>query len=387
MDDKLTKWRLILGKNTQNTEGGQEDEMGNEIPDFDLSEQQQGMDETLEALYGGEADRKGGLGKSTPVVNRWLGDIRKYFPSPMVQVMQRDALERLDLNQMLLQPELLESLQPDIHLVTTLLTLNKAMPDQTRETARLVVRKVVEDLEKKLNQPLREAIRGALSRAVRNRRPKMNELDWDKTIRANLKHYQSDLKTIIPENLIGRGRRGQSLRHVILLVDESGSMATSVVYASVFGAVMASLRSLKTQMIVFDTEVVDLTKHLQDPVDLLFCTQLGGGTDIAKALIYTEGAITNPSETIVLLISDLFEGGNTSEMFLRATAIKESGATLIVLLALNDEGRPVYDKHNAAQFAAMDIPVFACSPDKFPEVMAAAINRKDLTEIRGTNRP
>ena len=387
MDDKLTKWRLILGKNTQNTEGGQEDEMGNEIPAFDLSEQQQGMDETLEALYGGEADRKGGLGKSTPVVNRWLGDIRKYFPSPMVQVMQRDALERLDLNQMLLQPELLESLQPDIHLVTTLLTLNKAMPDQTRETARLVVRKVVEDLEKKLNQPLREAIRGALSRAVRNRRPKMNELDWDKTIRANLKHYQSDLKTIIPENLIGRGRRGQSLRHVILLVDESGSMATSVVYASVFGAVMASLRSLRTQMIVFDTEVVDLTKHLQDPVDLLFCTQLGGGTDIAKALIYTEGAITNPSETIVLLISDLFEGGNTSEMFLRTTAIKESGATLIVLLALNDEGRPVYDKHNAAQFAAMDIPVFACSPDKFPEVMAAAINRKDLTEIRGTNRP
>lgn len=378
MDDKLTKWRLILGKNTQNTEGGQEDEMGNEIPAFDLSEQQQGMDETLEALYGGEADRKGGLGKSTPVVNRWLGDIRKYFPSPMVQVMQRDALERLDLNQMLLQPELLESLQPDIHLVTTLLTLNKAMPDQTRETARLVVRKVVEDLEKKLNQPLREAIRGALSRAVRNRRPKMNELDWDKTIRANLKHYQSDLKTIIPENLIGRGRRGQSLRHVILLVDESGSMATSVVYASVFGAVMASLRSLRTQMIVFDTEVVDLTKHLQDPVDLLFCTQLGGGTDIAKALIYTEGAITNPSETIVLLISDLFEGGNTSEMFLRTTAIKESGATLIVLLALNDEGRPVYDKHNAAQFAAMDIPVFACSPDKFPEVMAAAINRKDL---------
>lgn len=381
MDDKLTKWRLILGKNAHDTEGVSEDETGEESAAFDLTEQQQGMDETLEALYGGEADHKGGLGKSTPVVNRWLGDIRKYFPSPMVQVMQRDALERLDLNLMLLQPELLESLQPDIHLVTTLLTLNKAMPDQTRETARLVVRKVVEDLEKKLNQPLREAIRGALSRAVRNRRPKMNELDWDKTIRANLKHYQSDLKTIIPENLIGRGRRGQSLRHVILLVDESGSMATSVVYASIFGAVMASLRSLRTQMIVFDTEVVDLTKHLQDPVDLLFCTQLGGGTDIAKALIYTEGGITNPSETIVLLISDLFEGGNTEEMFRRAKAIKESGATLIVLLALNDEGRPVYDKHNAAQFAAMDIPVFACSPDKFPEVMAAAINRQNLATV------
>ncbi len=379
MEDKLTKWRLILGKDADTEGSPQEAEEGIEGENVVLTELQRGMDETLEALYGGEADRKGGLGKSTPVVNRWLGDIRKYFPTPMVQVMQRDALERLNLNQMLLQPELLESLQPDIHLVTTLLSLNKAMPDQTRETARLVVKKVVEELEKKLNQPLREAIRGALSRAVRNRRPKMNEMDWNKTIHANLKHYQPSLKTIIPETLIGRGRRGQSLRHVILLVDESGSMATSVVYASVFGAVMASLRAIKTQMIVFDTEVVDLTAHLNDPVDLLFCTQLGGGTDIAKALAFTEGVVQSPSETIVLLISDLFEGGNTAEMFRLVGALKESGATLIVLLALNDEGKPVYDKHNAAQLAAMDIPVFACTPDRFPEIMAAAINKQPIS--------
>ena len=380
MDNKREKWRLILGKdaeNQDNTEGSDENGQ-NEKESIILTEQQRGMDETLEALYGGEAARKGGLGKSMPLVNRWLGDIRKYFPTPMVQVMQRDALERLELNQMLLQPELLESLQPDIHLVTTLLTLNKAIPDLTRETARMVVRKVVEDLEKKLNQPLREAIRGALSRAVRNRRPKMNEMDWDKTIRANLKHYQPKLKTIIPETLIGKGKRGQSLRHVILLVDESGSMATSVVYASVFGTVMASVRSIKTQMIVFDTEVVDLTEHINDPVDLLFCTQLGGGTDIAKALAYTEGGILNPTDTIILLISDLFEGGNAEEMFRIAENMKASGATMIVLLALNDEGKPVYDKHNAARFAAMDIPVFACTPDKFPEVMAAAINKQAI---------
>ena len=174
MDDKLTKWRLILGKDARTEEAPQIAEEGIEGETDTLTELQKGMDDTLDALYGGEADRKGGLGKSTPVVNRWLGDIRKYFPSPMVQVMQRDALERLNLNQMLLQPELLESLQPDIHLVTTLLSLNKAMPDQTRETARLVVGKVVDELEKKLKQPLREAIRGALSRAVRNRRPRMN---------------------------------------------------------------------------------------------------------------------------------------------------------------------------------------------------------------------
>ncbi|MBL7815285.1 MAG: VWA domain-containing protein [Saprospiraceae bacterium] len=381
IDEKLKKWRLILGKDAD-TEGVPKLDL-EDAPqsDFGFNEQEQGMDETLEALYGGDADRKGGLGKSTPFMNRWLGDIRKYFPTPMVQVMQRDALERLDLNQMLLQPELLESLQPDIHLATTILSLNKAMPDQTRETARLVVRKVVEELEKKLNQPLREAIRGALSRAVRNRHPRRNEIDWDKTIRANLKHYQTDLQTIIPETLVGRGRRGQSLRHVILLVDESGSMSTSVVYASVFGAVMASLRAIKTQMVVFDTEVVDLTAHLNDPVELLFCTQLGGGTDITKALHFTEGVISNPSDTILILISDLFEGGNSEIMFDKMLEIKESGVTIIILLALSDEGKPVYDKHNAARFAAMNLPVFACTPDKFSELMAAAINRQDLSAI------
>lgn len=338
------------------------------------------MDGVLEALY--DSDRTGGLGSSSPHVNRWLGDIRKYFPSSMVQVMQKDALERLQLNQMLLQPETLEALQPDVNLVATLLSLNKIIPQNTRETARIVVRKVVDDLEKRLSQPLREAVRGALNRAVRNNRPKYNEIDWHQTIRANLKNYQADLKTVIPEHLKGRGRKGQALRKVILLVDQSGSMAASVVYASILGAVMASLRSIKTHFIVFDTEVVDLTADLKDPVDLLFGTQLGGGTDIHKALTFTEGLIQSPSETILILISDLFEGGNEAEMLKKAAFIKSSGVNLIVLLALSDEGRPSYDKNMATKLAAMDISAFACSPDKFPDLMAAAIQKKDLMAIQ-----
>jgi Mg-chelatase subunit ChlD len=365
--EKLTKWRLILGKQADPSVS---------VP---LEGELMGMDGVLDALY--DSDRTGGLGSSSPNINRWLGDIRQYFPTSTVQLMQKDALERLNLSQMLLQPETLENLQPDVNLVATLLTLNKAMPQNTRETARMVVRKVVEDLEKRLAQPLREAIRGALNRAVRNRRPKYNEIDWHQTIRANLKHYQADFKTIVPERLIGRGRKGQSLKNIILLVDESGSMAASVVYASIFGAVMASVRAVKTHLVVFDTEVVDLTHDLKDPIDLLFGTQLGGGTDINKALAYTEGLIQNPSETILILISDLFEGGNEGEMLKKAANLRQSGVTFIALLALSDQGKPSFDKNIASKLAAMDIPSFACTPDRFPDLMAAAIQKKDLTQF------
>jgi Mg-chelatase subunit ChlD len=365
--EKLTKWRLILGKQADPSVS---------VP---LEGEMMGLDGVLDALY--DSDRTGGLGSSSPNINRWLGDIRKYFPTSTVQLMQKDAIDRLNLKQLLLQPETLENLQPDVNLVATLLSLNKAMPQNTRETARMVIRKVVEDLEKRLAQPLREAIRGALNRAVRNRKPKYNEIDWHQTIRANLKNYQADLKTIIPEHLIGRGRKGQSLKNIILLVDQSGSMAASVVYASIFGAVMASIRAVKTQMVVFDTEVVDLTAELKDPIDLMFGTQLGGGTDIHKALTYTESLIQNPSETILILISDLFEGGNVGEMLKKAASIRESGVTFIALLALSDQGKPSFDKNIATQFANMDIPSFACTPDRFPDLMAAAIQKKDLSQF------
>jgi Mg-chelatase subunit ChlD len=365
--EKLTKWRLILGKQADPSVS---------VP---LEGEMMGLDGVLDALY--DSDRTGGLGSSSPNINRWLGDIRKYFPTSTVQLMQKDAIDRLNLKQLLLQPETLENIQPDVNLVATLLSLNKAMPQNTRETARMVIRKVVEDLEKRLAQPLREAIRGALNRAVRNRKPKYNEIDWHQTIRANLKNYQADLKTIIPEHLIGRGRKGQSLKNIILLVDQSGSMAASVVYASIFGAVMASVRAVKTHMVVFDTEVVDLTAELKDPIDLMFGTQLGGGTDIHKALTYTEGLIQNPSETILILISDLYEGGNVGEMLKKASNIRESGVTFITLLALSDQGKPSFDKNIATQFANMDIPSFACTPDRFPDLMAAAIQKKDLSQF------
>ncbi|MEM1124289.1 MAG: VWA domain-containing protein, partial [Bacteroidota bacterium] len=339
----------------------------------------QGKDAVLEALYDNDKERKGGLGSSSPRVNRWLGDIRKYFPKSVVQIMQKDAFERLNIEKMLFEPEFLESIEPDVNLVGTLLSLTKVMPQKTRETAKKVVRKVVEELEKKLTNPMRQAVQGSINRATRNRRPKLKEIDWHKTIRANLKHYQKDLQTIIPETLVGYGKKGQALRKVILLVDQSGSMATSVVYASVFSAILASLKSIKTHIVVFDTAVVDLTAQLNDPVDLLFGTQLGGGTDINKAVAYAENLIQNPNDTIVFLISDLFEGGNERDLLKRVAAIKASGAQLITLLALNDDGAPAFDRSLANQFAGFNVPTFACSPDQFPSLMAAAIRKDSIT--------
>lgn len=375
-DERMRRWRLILGS-------AENDGIGCGLSKTDLA-----MDGALRALYDAnrqqqgqnQQPRSGGLGSSAPSVARWLGDIRAYFPSSVVRVMQQDAFERLGLKQMLLEPEMLEAVEPDVHLVADLIALGRVMPAKTKETARLVVRRVVEELQRKLANPVRQAVLGSLNRAARNRRPRHHEIDWPRTIRANLKHFQPDYQTIIPETRIGYGRKRSSLHEIILCMDQSGSMATSVVYASVFAAVLASLPAVSTKLVVFDTTVVDLTEQLSDPVDVLFGTQLGGGTDINRALGYCQGLVRTPSETTLILISDLYEGGNRQEMLKRAASIVSAGVQCIALLALNDDGAPSYDHHVAAAFAEFGITSFACTPDLFPDLMAAAINRHDIAK-------
>lgn len=374
--ERLRRWRLILGGGA--ADGITGSSQGSEGDGFSLGASDQAIDQTLGALYDG--DRQGGLGGSSPKVARWLGDIRTYFPTSVVKVMQQDALERLNLRQMLLEPELLEAVEPDVHLVSNLLSLSGVMPGKTKETARIVVRRVVEDLIRKLENPTRQAILGSLNRSTRNRRPRHHEIDWHRTIRANLKHYQPKYRSIIPETRIGFGRKRSALRDIILCVDQSGSMATSVVYAGIFSAVLASLPAVQTKLVVFDTAVVDLTDLLQDPVEVLFGTQLGGGTDINRALAYCQGLVRQPQDTILVLISDLYEGGNQDEMRKRISSLAASGIQFITLLALNDDGAPCYDHSNTKFMASLGIPAFACTPDRFPDLMAAAINRQDLNQ-------
>lgn len=371
-DERMRRWRLVLGGE------------GAEGTGVTLSGADAAMDGTLAALYrdgdgdGGSA-RSAGLGGSAPKVARWLGDIRQYFPSTVVQVMQADAIERLNLTRLLVEPEMLEAVEPDVHLVGTLLSLNKVMPDKARTTARMVVAKVVAELERRVAQRTRAAITGAVNRAARITRPRHRDIDWNRTIRANLKHYQAEHRTVVPERLIGYGRQTRAVqRDVVLCVDQSGSMAASVVYSGVFAAVLASMKCLRTSLVVFDTAVVDLTDQLHDPVEVLFGTQLGGGTDINRAIAYCQGLITRPRDSIFILISDLYEGGVRQEMLRRVAAMTAAGVQVIVLLALSDEGQPSYDHSNAAALAAMGVPSFACTPDAFPELMAAAIERRDL---------
>lgn len=371
--DRLGRWRLVLGGEAEASCGS-------------LAGTPREMDQALAALYDAQGpgglqskDRRGGRGGSAPSVARWLGDIRKYFPSSVVQVMQRDALERLNLRDMLLQPEMLNSVQPDVHLVANLMALSRVIPAGTKETARVVVRRVVDELMKGLEEPMRSAITGALDRSHRNRRPRHAEIDWHRTIRANLRHWQPEYRTVVPQTLLGYGRKARRpQREVVLCIDQSGSMANSVVYSSIFGAVMASLPAVATKLVVFDTAVVDMTDHLDDPVELLFGVQLGGGTDINGAIGYCQSIIREPRNTILVLISDLYEGGVEAGLLRRAMELIEGGVQFVTLLALSDEGAPAYDHALAAKLAALGVPSFACTPDAFPGLMAAAIRRDDI---------
>ncbi|HEX3425423.1 MAG TPA: VWA domain-containing protein [Acidimicrobiales bacterium] len=381
-DERLRRWRLVLGSDAEDLGVG-------------LDGDDSRRDGALGMLYGqgrgpgssvSGRDNRGqpvrrvaGLGGSAPAVARWLGDIRAYFPTSVVRVMQRDAMDRMGLRQLLLEPELLEAVEPDVALVATLVALNQVIPAHSRETARSVIRHVTDELEQRLAQRTRSAITGALNRGVRTRRPRAGDIDWNRTIRANLRHYQPDYRTIVPERLVGFGRRSpQVQRDVVLCVDQSGSMAASVVYASVFSAVLASVRALRTQVVVFDTNVVDLTESITDPVELLFAVQLGGGTDINRAVTYCQGLITRPADTIFVLISDLIEGGLRDDLIRRMGAMVQQGVVAVALLALNDDGSPAYDHDVAAALAGVGVASFACTPDQFPDLMAAAIERRDV---------
>lgn len=363
-EEYLKRWRLILGGNEADGTG------------ITLTPEEQRIDQSLEAVY--DSDRRGGLGSSAPKVSRWLGDIREFFPQTVVQVIQRDAIKRLNITSLLTEKEMLETVVPDVHLVATLMSLSRVIPEKNKEMARQVVRKVVDELLRKLSAPTQQAVTGALNRSARRRNPRYNEIDWKTTITKNLKNYQPEYKTIIPEVRIGYGRKRKAMKDIILCLDQSGSMGTSVIYSGIFGSVLASIPAVNTRMVVFDTAVVDLTDDLQDPVDLLFSVQLGGGTDIARALTYCQGVITRPQDTVLVLVTDLYEGGDPREMRKKFVSLVNSGVQLIVLPALNDDGAPSYDRDHAEFLANIGVPTFACTPDKFPDLMAAALSKQDI---------
>lgn len=370
-DDQKRRWRLALGSEEDQLEGDD-----------------QRLSTALSMLYNADDSSKqgrkkgrSGLSRSAPNVARWMGDVREFFPTAIVQVVQKDAFERLGLREMLLQPEFLAAVEADVNLVADLISMRGVMPEKTKATAREVIAKVVAELMEKLERKTAETLRGAVDRSKRTFRPRFNDIDWARTIHANLRHYQKDHNTVVPEKLIGfmrQQRRIVDLDEIVLCVDQSGSMASSVVYASIFAAVMASLPVVQTKFICFDTVILDLTEDLSDPVEVLFGVQLGGGTDINQAVAYCEQKIERPTKSHFIMITDLYEGGNEKEMLTRLGNMLQSGINVIVLLALTDDGRPSYSQPTAEAVAAMGIPVFACTPDQFPDLMATALRKEDI---------
>lgn len=360
------RWQLMLGA---------DEELGG------LRGSLQAMDRALGALYntGDDAeDRRGGLGASAPSVTRWLGDIRNYFPSRVVRVMQTDAIERLGVRSLLTEPEVLETLEPDVHLVATLAQLSSVIPERSRATARAVVAKVARQVEERIADRLQQSVLGALNRASRTSRPRPGDIDWNRTIAANLKNYLPEHRTVVPERLIGYGRRHLGVqREFAICLDQSGSMATSVVYASIIAGVMASLRTLRTSLVAYSTDIADLTEALADPVDVIFGAQLGGGTDTSPALEYCRRTITRPSAAVLLLISDLYDS-DPKRMLGHIARIQADGVRVVVLLTLSDDGLPFYNHDVAASLGDMGVPAFGCTPDAFPDLIAAAIQGEDL---------
>lgn len=379
LEDRIKRWRLILGE---------ESEAGfSAMGDTSLSGEQDLMDQALAAIYdntssgGGFGARGAGKGPSAPVVSKWLGDVRSLFDKELVSIIQADAMERCGLKQLMFEPELLEKLEPDLNLASMMLTLKDQIPKRSKEQVRSFIERIVEEINRLLADDIRRAVTAAVDRRRHSPIPSAAALDYKETIHRNLKNYNPDLKKLVPERFYFYDRTSKNMSNrytVILDVDQSGSMGESVIYSSVISCILASLRSLKTHIVAFDTNVVDLTEKCDDPVDLLFGFQLGGGTDIEKSVAYCQQLIDTPKKTLFFLISDLMESGSRAGLLRRLGEMKDSGVSVICLLAIADGGRPYYDEQIAGRIASMGIPCFACNPQKVPQLLERALKGQDL---------
>jgi hypothetical protein len=392
--EQLTRWRLILGKDSQEclsamSTGG-----------CSLSAEQLEMDEALEAIYASESEqeisreeweaskdgkRHGAVkGRSFPRVARWLDQIRNFFPTDCVVLLQKDAIERRGMKELLFEPEMLAKVEPSLDLASTVLSLKNLVPEKAKAAARDLVRKVVEEVRKRLESKFAQAIRGALNRNQHSPFRSLPNLDWKRTIGRNLKNYNPELKAIIPEHtyFFARQKR-QAEWNVIIAMDQSGSMHSSLIYGGIMGAILASMPAVETHVVAFNHEdVVDLTEHCSDPVDLLFGVQLGGAEDYWKATCFCERFMHTPSKTLYILLADLYDTSpNESRFVKRMEFLLESGVKAITLLAISDKGQPSFNERLAEKLSSLGMPCFGCVPDRLPDLLAAVLKGQDLKKF------
>jgi hypothetical protein len=389
----LARWRLILGKSAETPL----QQMGGCVGQSILGGDQSELDEALEAIYSSdeieqsewEAPTDGRThgsvkGRTFPRVARWLDQIRSFFPKDVVVLLQKDAIERKGLKQLLLEPEILTNIEPSLDLAATVLAMKNMVPEKAKSAARDLVRRVVEDVRKRLESQFTQAIRGALQRNRHSPFRSLPNLDWPRTIRRNLKNYNRELATIIPEQISFYSRQQrQNQWNIIIAMDQSGSMATSLIYGGIMGAILASIGAVETHVVAFNHEdVVDLTEHCSDPVDLLFGVQLGGAEDYWKATAYCERFMHTPAKTLYVLLADLYDTSpNTKRFVKKMEFLLESGVKAIGLLAISDQGKPSYNEPLAQTLAKMGMPCFGCTPERLPELLAGVLRGVDLNAL------
>lgn len=366
----LNRWRLVLGRDAES--------------ELSLSERRLiRMDDALDFLYGREVgkdvrpeDRRAGQGESCLTIPDWLREVRELFPQETAEILQRHALDRYQLTELLTDREVLESMEPNVDLLKTVLSLKTIMKGPVLDAAHHMVQKVVDQLTKKLEQEIQRSALGKIDRRSRSNVRSIRNLDISRTIQKNLSHYDRQAKRLMIEQIYFNGRVKQYHPwQVILVVDESGSMLSSVIHSAVMAGIFAKLPMLKTNLVIFDTTVLDLSGYVDDPVEALMSIQLGGGTDIANALRYSEGLIENPHRTMVVLISDLEEGGGVQKLYQVSRDIVESGAKLIALTALDETANPIYDRAIAEKMAGLGAYVGALTPLKLVDFMADVMQK------------
>jgi Mg-chelatase subunit ChlD len=371
----LNRWRLVLGKYSSNY-----------LNFSDKNVKYADMDTLLEFLYEREYGEERGVRKesgkgmgsldpSSLTIPKWITKIKELFPQTTVEILEKHALNKYNLKELLTDKTVLEKLEPNTDLLKSILQMKHLMKGEVLETAKKIVKTTSEEIAKKLDKDIRSAIYGRLDRNRHGGLKSSRNIDFKKTIRQNLKNYNAATSTLLIDKVYFNKRvRKYNPWKVIIAVDESGSMLDSVIHSAVMAGIFAKLPMLKTNLIIFDTEVVDLTGYIDDTVQTLMSIQLGGGTNIGKALQYCNDIIENPHRTMVILVTDLYEGGNLMNMYSRAKDIIEAGAKLIILTALDLDTKPSYDKGTAEKMSALGAEVAAVTPGGLAKWIAKIIS-------------
>lgn len=322
-----------------------------------------------------DGTRQGGKKPSQGLtVAHWVDQVRELFPRSAREVLERELVRRRGLRELLQKPELLEAIEPDVALVKTLISHRELLTEQTRGLARRIIDKVVAELRQRLRLAVETTVTGALRRDRHSPRPVARNLDLKTTVRRNLRHWDADRGQLLVERLyFHAAERKQRPWHVIIAVDQSGSMLDSAIFSAIMASIFAELPSLRTSLFLFDTRIADLSDQVGQPVDVLMKVQLGGGTDIAGAVAYAATLVREPARSILVLITDFCEGGTPGELERQIEDLADAGVRCIGLGALGSDARPAYDKVAAARCRKAGMDILVCTPERLAEAMAEII--------------